>query len=553
MEDISNSKTKDIIQSWQSSQETLASKYGALPNLKEMPNALALVLNLQHIEVKSTVEKLQNATDEEKKAHKALRTTFVIVKMLFPGFTYIDTDNEKDAKYQKKGATKGSGAPKEKLGHLDDCIDHVILHTYKMESKKGVYRASKRLEECIALSPGMVINGMIWGEKIVKIFKDQSEDIFPFQFGLIQMKLMSNSASSAIESGRMLEIKSFNSLDNTLYSPSSFKLLKAEGLLANSIQAAAVLKEKILDGSFLLSEHTKGNLNQKLVQGSLSNTVQLLALTPQTSHGVFAMGADGKIKLFMHQPIGDVKAYSINTVFDRKAHHCPEDGSNDDWMVKLLNLGVMLGAVQLLVIMDTYKNKDVAEGDMVLEGYARVDVSQMLKKILACKQPSELASEPMDSKKKTIVSIFETQGMANAVKHLFLYPSCGVPELDLLIDTRKLNNKKFDSMVDTPPHSTALVHSDAKWKKGHMLYVFLDGKSVLSAIIPLEEGGSLLFHERAKRGLDSVVQFADQMKDVEFEEEEEPTITTTLMESEPSSSTSAPSSTSGKKKQKTNP
>ena len=120
----------------------------------------------------------------------------------------------------------------------------------------------------------------------------------------------------------------------------------------------------------------------------------------------------------------------------------------------------------------------------------------------------------------------------------------------------KLNNKKFDTMVDTSPHSTALVHSDAKWKKGHMLYVFLDGKSVLSAIIPLEEGGSLLFHERAKRGLDSVVQFADQMKDVEFEEEEEPTTTTTttttLMESEPSSSTSA-ASTSTKKKQKTNP
>jgi hypothetical protein len=552
MEDISNSKAKDIIQSWQSSQETLASKYGALPAIKEPPNAIALVMHLQHVEVKSTLEKLSSATDEEKKAHKALRTTFAVVKVLASGWSFVEADGEK-SKGKGKGSAPSTGV-KEKLAFIDECNDqqHVIFHTYKAENKKGVYTKSKRLDECLALSPGMVINAMIWGDKIIPTFKEIKEDILPFQLSVVQVYIKSNMASSAADSGRMLEIKNFMCLDTNLYSPSSFKILKAEGVLANSIQAAGLLKEKFLDGS-LISEERKTHLNQSLIQGSLSNTVQLLALTPQTSHGVFAMGADGKIKLFLHQAIGDVKAYSINTAFDRKAHHCPEDGSNDDWMVKLLNLGVMLGAVQLLVIIDTYKNKDVAEGDMVLEGYARLDVSQMLKKILACKQPSELASEPMDSKKKTIISIFETQGMANAVKHLFLYPSCGAPELDLLIDTRKLNNKKFDAMVDTSPHSTALVHSDARWKKGHMLYVFLDGKSVLSAIIPLEEGGSLLFHERAKRGLDSVVQFADQMKDVEFEEEEEPTITTTLMESEPSSSTSAPSSTSGKKKQKTNP
>jgi hypothetical protein len=37
----------------------MSSKYGTLPALKEPPNALALVLNLQHVDVKSSLEKLQ--------------------------------------------------------------------------------------------------------------------------------------------------------------------------------------------------------------------------------------------------------------------------------------------------------------------------------------------------------------------------------------------------------------------------------------------------------------------------------------------------------------
>lgn len=441
--------------------------------------------------------------------------------MIFPGFTFIDNDpHEKDSKYQKKGGGKGAASgPREKLSHFDDCTDHVILHTYKIESKKGVYRASKRLDECIALSPGMVVNGMVWGEKILQTFKEQKEDIVPFQYSLVQLKIMSNSASNASENGRMLEIKNIVSLDSNAFSPSAFKLLKAEGVLANSIQAAAVLREKILDGSFITGGHTKEHLNQKLIQGSLSSTVQVLALTPHTSNGLFGMGADGKIRFFLHQPIADVKAYSIHLTFDRKAHYCPADGSNDDWMIKLLNVGIMLDAVQLLVIIDSYKNKDVAEADLHLEGFARVDLSIVLKKILACSRASELGQGvEEDPRKKAIVSIFEAQGMGHAVKSLYVYPLCA-PNLDLVIDTRKINNKRFDEMDDALPHSTTLVHHEAKWKKGHMLYAFFEGKSVLSAVIPEEEGGAALFNDRAKRSLESTVQFADLMKDIEFEEE----------------------------------
>lgn len=515
-------KVKDIIQSWQSSQEALSSKYGTLPALKEPPNAIALVMHLLPVEVKKTLEKLSSATDEEKKAHKALRTTFAVVKIISSGWSFVETDGEKTKGKGKGPAAASANGVKERLAFIDDGENgqqHVIFHTYKAENKKGVYTKSKRLDECLALSPGMVINAMIWGDKIIPTFNEMKEDIAAFQFGIAQLYIKSNMASSSVDSGRMLEVKNFTSLDSTLYSPSSFKILKTEGILANSIQAAEILKERFLDGS-LISEGKRSHLNQSLIQGSLSSTVKFLALTPNTSNGLFGMGADGKIKFFLHQPIADVRAYAINLTFDRKAHYCPPDGSNDEWMIKLLNVGIMLDAVQLLVTVDSYKNKDVPESDLVLEGFARVDLSAVLKKILACGSASELGQgAEEDMKKKAIVSVFEAQGMGQAVKNLYLYPLCA-PNLDLVIDTRKMNNKRFEDMDDSFPHSTTLVHHDARWKKGHMLYAFFDGKSVLSAIIPVDEGGAALFNERAKRGLESVVQFADHMKDVEFEEEE---------------------------------
>lgn len=521
---------KDLIQTWQASHEVVSAKTGTLPIIKEPPNALALVLNLQHVDVKSTLEKLGTATPEEIKAHKGLRTTFVIVKMLYAGFTYIESDTgDKDSKFQKgKAAAVGSkpaaSGSKEKLGCFDQgSTEHVLLHCYKIESKKGVYRPSKRLEECIALSPGMVINAMIWGDKIIPTFKEQKEDFLPFQFGLVQMCIKSSS-SNASETGRMLDIKKFTSLDS---SPSSLRLLK-EGALADSVQAAAVLRDRILDGSFI-SEKNKENLNQKLIEGSFSNSVQVLCLTPQASHGVISMAADGKIKLFLSQPIGDVNAHAINLDFDRKAHSCPEDGSRDEWMAKFFNVAMMMGAVQLVVMIDSYKNKDVMVSELVLDAFARIDVSAMQKKVIASLPSAELLGIfPSEAKKQSILASFEAQGMPNAGKHLYLYPSV-TTELDLLIDSRKMTNKRAETGVSS---SFAMAHLEStSWKSGHMLHVFFQDKPVLCFVIPVVEGG--YFNDKSKRGLDSEVHFADLIKNVEFEEEADEDLTT-------SSSTAAP-------------
>ena len=66
-------------------------QYGlsATKHLKETPNALALAINLQPLGLKDQALWLQTATPEDIEQHKGLRTSFVIVDMLFPGFTYI--------------------------------------------------------------------------------------------------------------------------------------------------------------------------------------------------------------------------------------------------------------------------------------------------------------------------------------------------------------------------------------------------------------------------------------------------------------------------------
>lgn len=505
-----------IVPTWQSSQETLTSRYGTLQLPKETPNAMALVLNLQNIEVKSTLEKLGMASAEEIKAFKTLRTTFVIIKMLFPGWSFIDTDGDaKDNKFAKKkgGSASSSKGGKEKLGYFDG--ENVILHCYRAENKKGVYTKSKRLDECVALSPGMVVSALIWGDKIVQTFKEHKDDFRPFQLGIVQLYIKSNMASTASDTGRMLEIKSFHALSAPGATISSFKLLR-EGVLAHSVQAAAVLRERILDGSMVSEEH-KTHLNQSLIQGAYSNGIQVVSLTPQPSNGVISLAADGKIKMFVHEPIGDLKPHAINLEFDPRAH-CSE---NDEWTAKLFNVGLMLHALQITVIVDNYKTKDVPEAEVVFEGYARLDVSAIIKAVIACRKPEALSLSPseIESKKQTILGVFESQGMQNVGKHLLLFPSISttVANLDMLVDMRKVINKRTHLETEDEP-TTTIVHHEAKWKEGHFVYFFFEGKTTLSAVIPMiESGGSAMFLNRAKRGLeDSSVQFADLMKDVDF-------------------------------------
>ena len=159
-------------QGWQATHAHNVQHWEACPSrhLKQPPNALALAINLQPLAFKDAAQWLETATQEDIDSHKGMRSTFVIVDMLFPGFTYISTgegssNSDGGAKGDFASSSKGGGRQKsssysqakgDPLGVFDD--EHpktVILYTYKGEQNKKLgYLKTKHFDECAALSPG---------------------------------------------------------------------------------------------------------------------------------------------------------------------------------------------------------------------------------------------------------------------------------------------------------------------------------------------------------------------------------------------------------------
>ncbi len=50
---------------------------------------------------------------------------------------------------------------------------------------------------------------------------------------------------------------------------------------------------------------------QDLIKGSYSTSVQLVAVTPLPDHGIISTAADGKLVLFVKQPMADLQASTI--------------------------------------------------------------------------------------------------------------------------------------------------------------------------------------------------------------------------------------------------
>lgn len=73
-----------------------------------------------------------------------------------------------------------------------------------------------------------------------------------------------------------------------------------------------------------------------------------------------------------------------------------------DWVIKLLNIAVMMGAVELLVALDTYRSKKDDSGNNNMHAFARVDLSKIVAAMLKV-QPT--TSDGI----KAITSVFEAQ------------------------------------------------------------------------------------------------------------------------------------------------
>jgi hypothetical protein len=343
---------EDFRKSWLAYNELVIQRHGTMHRVNEQPNASALVLNLTHLNIKSSLAALVEG-DADAKEHPGVRLTFVIIKMLSAGFSSFQPDGN-DAGKRKAGGRGGasaSNAPKERYGRMVD--DSVILHSYELLNKKGVRCKGGRSEQFVVLSPGMVISSKIFGNKMQNVFGKEPTtiDINAFQFAIVQLGTTSTS-SVGPEGGNLLQIRSFTPLPQ--YSPSSMRLIPA-GIMQSSVQAATQRKEAFLAGC-MVPDAQKEHANMSMIRNSLSSTFSALDVGYiDPKNGAFAVSATGTIRFHVAEPITDVTPRIIEVKYDER-----DFGSADvQWISKLFNVAVLLKSARMLITIDGYRNNNL--------------------------------------------------------------------------------------------------------------------------------------------------------------------------------------------------
>ena len=466
-------KVGKCIVNWQSREQQVQRKMSQLPKLLEAPNPTLLVLNLTRVPVGNVGRVIQEGGADEAQKNKGARVTFLVLKVISGGWTWVGAPgSEKETGGgQKGGKPKAGKIPPEAKEKLNTMMgDHLLMHTYDLTNLRGTYVKSARSEECLCISPGMVLSMMVWGKGFLNVFKDQKgEDLQAFDIAMVQLSTKSTS-STGMTSGNMLEVKNF-----TKNSYPSLNLLGTRLLptMAKSLVDSAVMRSRFLDGSHLppAAEGTKNKINQEWLKGSISNTVSIVKVT--ADQGTFAIGPDDVLRFHVTQPLADLPCAQMTVQCDAGVF----GADNKDWVCKLFNVLTLMGAMELLVILDSYKaSKLESEGeDSVLEGFARVDVPALIERLLTKK----LHSSGLD-----VSYVKEAFGEA-AAKQMAVFKLEG--DVSVVFDTRLLS-KKHTVEVGI---KTTLVHPNSAWERGHALHFFFGGRLVHYVVVPLAADGGV--------------------------------------------------------------
>ncbi len=477
------SKSSSFLNSWLSMDQFCQQKKANFPRITETSGPLAIAINLSYIPVQS-IHELFQTKPEEIKEHKGVRTTFFIVKMLYPGWSSVKSVdgkkqiNEKTSNSNNK--RKDSTEPKEKLSTMYG--EHVAMHSFDLINQRGTYIRSGKSEECLVLSPGMLLTTKVWGNKFDKTFKEQTTDINVFDFVIVQFGMHSMQSSSK-ENGMMLEIKSYNKMCQL--NASSFHMLPST-LIPNNMQEASILRTKFTDASHI-SEPIHG-LSQNMLKGNISTSCFLVRFLPNQQNGVFAIGPDESIKYYVQHPCVDIpNAGNINILYQPSdfIYNCDSTEGyslgNKEWTVKLFNILQLVNVLEMLIVIDTYK-KDKAQNDddgvsnLILDAYVRINVNAFIQKI-------QMSSPINGASIQFIANAFVSQ--PSTLKNLVCYPLLENSQVHIVIDMRKMISKK-DSKSSSPLNtSTSIVCPDSHWDRGHSVYIFYEERLVHYMVIPL--------------------------------------------------------------------
>jgi len=527
-----------------------------------------------------------------------------------PGGGGGSANNSAGSKYQQRQQQNNNNQEvKEKLSSFYE-KDHVLLYSFDLVNQRGSYVRNGKSQECCVLSPGMIMTSKVWGNKFEKTFKEQTTDINVFDVVLVQFG-MHSIGSSAKENGMMLEIKSYNHL--SCLTPSSFMFL-APKMLPSSMQECTLLRNRFADGSHvsaavpssktcagldcqgedgqemavdtLLGEKEEitscsliKGLYQDMIKGNISSSCFFMRMIPTQANGIFSIGPDDVMKFFIHQPLADLPAATgtlavhFNAAdfihnYAKALEQKPdlEKSSNfREWVVKLFNVLVLMEAVEMLVVVDTYKSQakkeisvggakngpkplinasvmendseDVSSGALqqqgpaLMDAYVRVNVNVITESLIRANTDGLVLTG-------SNVAFISSGNLSSIAQYLLVFPyttSKNNSPLHVAWDTRKINRKKTAAAsgscpggeVHTPQvslqdslrlrqHSTSIITPDSCWESAHAVYLFYEERLVHYFYIPLPQ--SAIQADTSRLFLSTVVDIASLLpEDCEFD------------------------------------
>lgn len=516
-EEHHHGKVKTVANAWQSSETTQQHKMMELAqNQAELCGTSALVMLLSSAPVK-----LAHANAiAEPDVKKFTRLSFVVLRILDAGWSTVPANAEAAAILISAGKA-AKRVPSVKLA--EKVTEGCLMYSFAM-LKRGAYNKGLRSDEGAILSPGMVFTLKAWTQNVAKVFKDQTEDLQPFEIAVAQLMLRSNICSKMDE---MMDLKSITSVRGV--SPAALRLIDST-LFPGSMQEAAIMRSRFGDGTYL-SQQTflNGNNNNmpvvmkpEWIRGNLSGTASVMRIPLSFGSGSFAIGPDDVLRFHIDasSSVIDLGFTSIVVYYD--AHQF--EGAPRDWIVAFFNVALMLDAIDLIVSVDTYQNKDTGGGGVI--GFARIHVAVITAAILK-NQPISLGSVP-----KTVMNVILTPG-----GHLAVYAFADA-KVHVAIDTRRICRATTTTLA---PPTISMVHMEAQWQKGYNVNVFVEGRLVFQfvAVADSAAGSSI----SAARGLQTITMVAptfdvDDSTDAKEDPQDITTTATTMMRMMPSDTNS---------------
>lgn len=504
---------KSFWQAWQAAEESLPLQY-QVPRLQEQCGPTALVVMLTPVNVTGALE-LALIEDAEKKK-RPTRISFCVLRMLHAGWSSVPTAAE--AALQAKGGGKGGGGGK---GATTDRLseiyagEHVLAHSYNL-NKRGGYSKGARSSECVALSPGMVFTLNVWAKNVAAVFKEQKENVDPFEIGVVQFSMRSLDSEKVEE---MIEVRTFQ----TLSSVSQYARAYIDGVvlpfslarltLPKNLAEAETFRARFSEGGHLPNAQelvdTKG-LKQSWLRGNLSQTLSLVQV--ELTSGSFGLGADNMVRYYPSNAV-----LFLQTLFSQQGAppcgnievvvHLPEThAKNKAWTVDLLNVAILFQTVQLYAIVDTYQSpKQAAEGggDRAFHSWAKINAASLIAKLAAVfgqnQEPNDTArtdeavfilSDVPPCHERVVAGSIAALFDADNHKRIMVVP---FPEskTHLLVDMRRVVNRLPANDEATSITNSSIVHKDSAWKKGYNAFVFVEGKHVFDFIVCVDVFGEL--------------------------------------------------------------